>query len=223
MSRQWAPERGSREASAGGFSRVGTQLAKLVKGVPESEEGEMVERKVPRRNAPGQGRPKRPTNLRVVDGGVRARPTEPQPDERRVVMPAGMSAGGQRIWKRLAPGMIRLGVLTFWDVDTFRIYWEVLSQVKEARALVDDHGLLVPSRGGLVMNSAVRIERDQMRPARSDALGPQPVRSGRSSSPLSVGRWTRRVHATALQRLVGVGRIPPLEVRGLLSVEAKSE
>lgn len=123
----------------------------------------MVERKVPRRNAPGQGRPKRPTNLRVVDGGARARPTEPQPDERRVVMPAGMSAEGQRIWKRLAPGMIREGVLTFWDVDVFRIYCEALSRAKEARVLVDEHGLLVPGRGGLVTNPAVRIERDQMR------------------------------------------------------------
>tara|TARA_B100000519_G_scaffold72416_3_gene62425 strand:+ start:6223 stop:6414 length:192 start_codon:yes stop_codon:yes gene_type:complete len=62
----------------------------------------MGERKTPRRNAPGQGRPKKPTQLRVLEGGRAVRSSEPVPDERRVVMPTGMSAEAQRIWKRLA-------------------------------------------------------------------------------------------------------------------------
>ena len=91
------------------------------------------------------------------------RSSEPVPDERRVVMPTGMSAEAQRIWKRLAPGMIREGVLTFWDVDAFRAYCDALARAKEARDLVDAHGLLVPGRGGLVTNPASRIERDSVR------------------------------------------------------------
>ena len=52
---------------------------------------------------------------------------------------------------------------TFWDVDAFRAYCDALARAKEARDLVDAHGLLVPGRGGLVTNPASRIERDSVR------------------------------------------------------------
>ena len=68
------------------------------------------------------------------------------------------------MWKRLAPGLIREKVLTFWDVDAFRSYCEALALAKEAREAVDRSGILVEGRdGGMVTNPAVRIERDQTR------------------------------------------------------------
>lgn len=73
-----------------------------------------------------------------------------------------MSDRARRVWDRLAPGLIREKVLTFWDVDAFRMYCEAVSRAEQARAEVDLHGLTIEGAAGtMITNPAVRIQRDQ--------------------------------------------------------------
>lgn len=115
------------------------------------------------KNAPGQGRPRKPTALRGIDGGKApakrgvAREVEPS-SSRRVVRPVGMTAHARKVWDRVGPELIRLGVLTFLDVEAFRMYCEALATAALAAADVEVNGLTVlGSAGSVVSNPSVRI------------------------------------------------------------------
>ena len=71
-----------------------------------------------------RGRPKKPTALKVLEGNPGKRPLpENEPKPAPVVgtpkPPAWLNTEGKKAWKRLAPELERLGLLTIVDLEAF--------------------------------------------------------------------------------------------------------
>lgn len=93
-----------------------------------------------------RGPAKRPTNLAILHGETRPSRVnldEPKPDLGRVVPPRELGPREQEIWDRLAPDMIRKGVLTPWDVDTFATFCQMVIVNADAAADVGLNGTSV--------------------------------------------------------------------------------
>lgn len=86
-----------------------------------------------------------PTALKVIRGDKPSRiPTgEPQPDAGEVVAPSWLSRKAKYVWARLAPDLIKKGVLTTWDVDTFADFCSLVVTNREAIADVEKHGNVI--------------------------------------------------------------------------------
>lgn len=68
------------------------------------------------------GRPPKPTSLRVLNGNAGHRPintAEPKPSALSGVPPAGLAAEVAAQWARLAPRLLKFGLLTELDEDAF--------------------------------------------------------------------------------------------------------
>lgn len=68
------------------------------------------------------GRPRKPTNLKLLHGnpGKRALPeNEPKPKPIAPACPSWINTGGKKMWKRLAPELERMGLLTNVDGEAF--------------------------------------------------------------------------------------------------------
>lgn len=144
------------------------------------------------------GPPREPLRLRLLKGnpGKRALHREPEPrrEERCPEPPAFLSNYAAREWRRIAPELYRLGLVTVADVVPLSLYcdaystWRVASEAL-ARAAADDehtHGLTVQSADGMLrVNPLVRImsqaAEDMLRLAREFGLTPA------SRSRVSVG------------------------------------
>ncbi len=73
----------------------------------------------------GKGRKKIPTALNILNGNPGKRPIngdEPQPDRTPPAMPAWLTAEAKREWKRVAPELERLGLLTCVDGTALASY-----------------------------------------------------------------------------------------------------
>ncbi len=100
-------------------------------------------------------RPK-PTKLKILEGnpGKRPLPTdEPQP-QGVPECPASLDAVARAEWHRIAPELIRLGLLTAVDQETFACYCEAVSMLKAARREMKRRGVLSPAR--LVADAMLR-------------------------------------------------------------------
>lgn len=109
-----------------------------------------------------RGPPPKPTNLRILHGEEERRINrdEPQPDG-PATPPDYMSAESRLIWDELAPGLIRVGLLTAWDAHQFAAYCETVVKYERAAVLVNDSGMLVKGRrDGIVRNPAMQIYRE---------------------------------------------------------------
>jgi P27 family predicted phage terminase small subunit len=104
----------------------------------------------------------KPTALRVLHGDRKDRinDAEPQPAEREVTAPGELSDDARAIWDQLAPDLIRVGVLTTWDVPAFVIVCEALARYQAATKLVNGSALLVQGPNGLVKNPALMVQRE---------------------------------------------------------------
>lgn len=104
----------------------------------------------------------KPTALRILHGDRKDRinDQEPTPAEGEVIAPEELSEEARAAWDRLAPDLIRLGVLTPWDVDAFRITCEALARYRAATRLVNGSALLVQGPNGLVKNPALVVQRE---------------------------------------------------------------
>lgn len=80
------------------------------------------------------GRPRKPTKLKILDGDRKDRvnTAEPVPVKRAIEPPAGMSVEARKIWDAEAPDRIVQGVLTAWDVEAFASFCEALVQLRHA-------------------------------------------------------------------------------------------
>lgn len=117
-------------------------------------------------NEKGAGRPRKPTALRGIDGGKapkRGEPAEPKP-EAAIRRPQSLTARAKVHWEKLAPSLVKSGVLTEWDVNLFAGYCEAAARFDEARKLVSKHGLTVPGRtaGQFVKNPMIQVQRDAL-------------------------------------------------------------
>lgn len=104
----------------------------------------------------------KPTALRVLHGDRpdRINDDEPMPAEGEVTAPEDLSDDARAVWDRLAPDLIRVGVLTPWDVDAFRITCEALARYQQATRLVNGSALLVQGPNGFVKNPALVVQRE---------------------------------------------------------------
>lgn len=113
------------------------------------------------------GRRPTPTAVKKLNGnpGKRALPkNEPRPQGGLPDMPAGMSKDAQKEWKRLAPELDKLGLLTRIDCTAFVVYCECYASFMGARRAVEKHGRVLKAENGLLKkNPAVSMMAEAMR------------------------------------------------------------
>lgn len=118
-----------------------------------------------------RGPRKKPSAQARLEGARDVNDDEPIPAEGDVFPPAWLVALGHEadigtetgldVWHRLAPDLVRTGVLTPWDVDEFAVFCDAVINHRLAAAEVAKHGLLVyGAKGNLVKNPATQLTRD---------------------------------------------------------------
>jgi len=103
-----------------------------------------------------------PTALKLLRGNPGRRPLnndEPKPDvikgdERLAKPPTFLSADAKLCWKRVAPSLIQLGLLTVADVSAFEAYCEAYARWRQYERLTGKNLELAISKG--YRNHAVR-------------------------------------------------------------------
>ena len=96
-----------------------------------------------------------PTKLRVMRGNPAKRPLpvgEPAPAQLEQVPepPAILGAAAEREWRRLAPELMRLGLLTVADLGMFTAYCQTFGRWYEAEQELKQQALATPNKGGQV-------------------------------------------------------------------------
>ena len=89
------------------------------------------------------GRPAKPSNLHVLHGTDRAdrrNDAEPKPDASDQKPPTWLKGRARREWKRIAPMVADMGVLTVADNDAAALMCDALAEYIEAREVVRQHG-----------------------------------------------------------------------------------
>lgn len=147
----------------------------------------------------GSGRRAKPTALHALRGNPskkKLNANEPRFNSDDVAEPpAWMMEGGQAEWRRIAPALIRQGVLTGADKGAFIGYCEAYGQVEEATKKLKAEGFTVTSKeGGDRSNSWVRIRNqglDQLR-RWAAAFGLDPSMRSKIVAPVEVeNEYTR--------------------------------
>lgn len=107
----------------------------------------------------------KPKTLRILHGDRRGRinDAEPVPSSAAVVCPEWSSEQARAVWERLAPDLIRRGLLTSWDADAFYVVCEALARYKAATQLVNGSALLVQGGSGLMKNPALQVQAEAER------------------------------------------------------------
>ena len=114
-----------------------------------------------------RGRKPVPTHLKLIKGnpGKRALGSEPQPQRLEQVPepPAFLLLEAQAEWRRVAPELVELGLLTALDLQPFAAYCQACGRAEQAeRIFAETGGALTVrgARGGEVINPLLRIARD---------------------------------------------------------------
>lgn len=95
-----------------------------------------------------------PTALKILKGvrPVRINKSEPKPPAVTGMIPKGwalhMSEGAKRFWKKNAPILARLGVLTEVDLEAFRAMAEVHAQIVLCNSVVKRKGVVYENDKG---------------------------------------------------------------------------
>ena len=100
-----------------------------------------------------RGRKPKPTALKVLEGNPGKRPLngrEPVPPRATLKCPAWLLPEAKREWKRLAPALEAMGVLTMADLTAFEGYCQAYARWKEAEAFITQHGSIFQTPSGYV-------------------------------------------------------------------------
>lgn len=91
------------------------------------------------------GPPPKPKKLRVVEGNPSGRkiPNQPEPDPTPPGCPQWLPAEGKRMWKKLAPELERLGLLTKVDGEAFAAACASWANAVEAGKAIKRDGVLM--------------------------------------------------------------------------------
>lgn len=109
------------------------------------------------------GRPRKPTNLKVLHGDRtdRVNREEPVPGQVDVLPPEWLDGVGLELWAQLSPDLIAQGVLTAWDVEAFAMVCDSVRLFREARDRVAAEGLTVMgSMGSVIKHPLLQVQRD---------------------------------------------------------------
>lgn len=101
------------------------------------------------------GRPPKPTALKLLEGdrGKGRRPInlkEPKPPKGIIKCPAWLLPDAKKEWRRLAPTLETMGVLTVVDVQAFSGYCQAYARWKEAEEFITQHGAIFKTPSGYV-------------------------------------------------------------------------
>src|SRR5262245_26115287 len=111
-----------------------------------------------------RGRKPTPTALRLLRGNPRKHPlniAEPKPRAlENPDPPAGLDRAAKREWRRVAPMLGRLGVLTESDQAALAVYCEAWATWKQATRKLRAGGLVVDSEQGPRPSPYVKIAHD---------------------------------------------------------------
>lgn len=112
------------------------------------------------------GRPPKPTALKLLHGDDKKNPgrvnrSEPVPADDRVEPTEELSVEARRAWDRLAPDLIRKGVLTAWDAQAFTTYCQTVAHYQEASRCLAVEGMTARgAAGGVIKSPYWQIMRD---------------------------------------------------------------
>lgn len=98
-----------------------------------------------------QGRPRKPTAIRRIEGNPGKRPLnedEPEPLVRDTRPPAHLDRQAKQVWRVVAPELDRLGLLTTVDEEVLAGYCIAASQVRKAMKLLSKEGFTIQTKTG---------------------------------------------------------------------------
>lgn len=113
----------------------------------------------------GQGRPAKPTNLKILHGdrSDRVNTAEPLPAEVAVTPTQDLAEYAQEAWDRIAPDLIAKRVLTPWDAQAFTAYCVAAGTFREASEHLRVYGLTGRgAAGGEIKSPYWQIMRDSI-------------------------------------------------------------
>ena len=102
-----------------------------------------------------KGRKPLPTALKKLEGdrGKGRRPyneNEPVPPKGEIKCPSWLLPEAKKEWKRLAPSLEAMGILTVWDLENFAAYCQAYARWKEAEEFITQHGSIFKTPSGYV-------------------------------------------------------------------------
>lgn len=102
-----------------------------------------------------RGRKPLPTGIKILEGdrGKGRRPinvNEPKPPQDNVKCPSWLMPAAKKEWKRLAPSLIAMGVLTDHDLAAFAAYCQAYARLQEAEEFMKQHGTIFKTPSGYV-------------------------------------------------------------------------
>lgn len=96
----------------------------------------------------------KPTALKVLDGNPGRRPlnlNEPKPRPIAPDCPSWLDAGAKREWRRIAPALERLGLLTEIDGAALAAYCQSYSRWRQSQEVLRKKGLTFETASGYLM------------------------------------------------------------------------
>ena len=100
-----------------------------------------------------RGRKPKPTALKILEGNPGKRPlneNEPVPPKGSVKCPPWLEPEAKKEWKRLAPSLEAMGVLTQVDLTAFAGYCQAYARWREAEEFLSQHGSIFKTPSGYV-------------------------------------------------------------------------
>ena len=119
------------------------------------------------------GRKPKPTALKKLEGNPGKRPLnelEPIPPAGAIRCPQHLMGEARKEWKRLAPILTQMGLLTAADAVPFELYCMAYARWREAQDEITRHGSIYKDNDGRIRpNPYIAIANEQMRAIRSFA------------------------------------------------------
>lgn len=100
-----------------------------------------------------RGRKPKPTALKILEGNPGKRPlneNEPVPPKGPIKCPSWLLPEAKKEWKRLAPALDAMGILTMTDEKAFAGYCQAYARWKEAEEFITQHGSIFKTPSGYV-------------------------------------------------------------------------
>ncbi len=100
-----------------------------------------------------RGRKPKPTAIKLLEGNPGRHPLnehEPVPPKTMIKCPAWLEPEAKKEWKRLAPALESMGILTSVDVSAFAGYCQAYARWKEAEEFISKHGSIFQTPSGYV-------------------------------------------------------------------------
>jgi P27 family predicted phage terminase small subunit len=118
------------------------------------------------------GRPRKPTALKVLHGTFRKdrapkREPKPKAGTKPPTAPSYLGALARAEWRRLAPRLHKLGLLTEVDRSKFAMYCQAYARWQEAEKVITDQGMtFMTEKGYVVQRPEVAIALKQAKMAK---------------------------------------------------------